>query len=208
MQLNSAVYNDTTICMRRRQAMGVNEILLLFSIMPQTHIKCVLLSLGLTLPLFLFFLFGVSSSKSSSSLKPSPFSSASSTLCREQTHRTERVRHEQVRTGGVEFNMEVSMTFRLMLREVGTLMNNSSKETKDPVGQTLCLVVKRENNFQGQDEKSVHFFVNTIWLNYCSHNTILIKSRTHSDIIHYQAIKKWVLDHLLKLNHNLWSPEI
>lgn len=37
-----------------------------------------------TLPLFLFFLFGVSISKSSSSLKQSPFSSASSTLCRLQ----------------------------------------------------------------------------------------------------------------------------
>ena len=109
--------------------MCVYEIMLLFSFMPHTHITCVLLSLELTLPLFLFFLFGVSSSKSSSSLKPSPFSSASSTLCRERTHRTERVRHEKVRKGGVEFNMEVSMTFRGMLREVGTVMNNSSRET-------------------------------------------------------------------------------
>lgn len=38
----------------------------------------------LTLALFLFFLFGVSSSKSSSSWKPSPFSSASRTLYRQQ----------------------------------------------------------------------------------------------------------------------------
>lgn len=40
---------------------------------------------ALTLPLFLFFLFGVSISKSSSSWNPSPFSSASRTLCSAQS---------------------------------------------------------------------------------------------------------------------------